>query len=241
MEKAIIVGGTSGIGYGLSKILIENNYKVGITGIEKNIIEELQHSEQKNLITKYLDCKKVNASEEIAKFITVIGGLDLLIFCAGIGNLNKNLGFKVENNANKLNVLGFTEIADWGYQYFEKQGHGHFVAISSISGLLGNRNAPAYHAAKSYQITYLEGLRQKARRGRKFSRLIYVTDIRSGFVLTPMTEGKKMFWAATIEKAAKQIFKLIKNKKGYGYVTKRWWIVAAIIKILPTWVRIRIL
>ena len=49
-----------------------------------------------------------------------------------------------------------------------------------------------------------------------------------------------MIWAATIDKAAKQIFKLIKQKKGYGYVTRRWWIISIVIKILPNWIRIRI-
>jgi short-subunit dehydrogenase len=236
MKKAIIIGGTSGIGQGLATVLLNNNYKVGITGIEKNMLEDLQNLDQKNLEVKYLNCLTDNTSEKIAELVETLGGLDLLILSAGIGNLNKDLGFEVENNANKLNVLVFTEIADWTYKFFDKQGHGHFVAITSISGLYGSRIAPAYHAAKSYQINYLEGLRQRARRDRKTGKLIYVTDIRPGFVDTTMTESKKMVWAATKDKAAKQIFELIKKKRGYGYVTNRWRIVAVIIKILPTWV-----
>lgn len=240
MKKVIIVGGTSGIGQGLANIMVTNDYKVGLTGIEKNIIVDLQNSGKKNLEVKYLNCIKDNTSEKITELVEMLGGLDLLILSAGIGNLNKNSGFEVENNANKLNVLAFTEIADWSYRFFEKQGRGHFVAISSISGLIGNRIAPAYHAAKSYQIIYLEGLRQKARRARKVGKSIYITDIRPGFVDTPMTKGKKIVWAATKEKAAKQIFRLIKKKKGCGYVTNRWRVVAVIIKILPTWIRISI-
>jgi short-subunit dehydrogenase len=237
MKKAIIIGGTSGIGEGLATVLLSNNYIVGLTGIEKNMLEDLQNSGQKNLEVKYLNCLTDNTSEKITELVETLGGLDLLILSAGIGNLNKNLGFEVENNANKLNVLAFTEIADWTYRYFEKQGHGHFVAITSISGLFGSRIAPAYHAAKSYQINYLEGLRQRAR---KTGKLIYVTDIRPGFVDTTMTKGKKMVWAATKDKTAKQIFELIKKKRGYGYVTKRWRLVAGIIKILPTWILIRL-
>jgi len=240
MKKAIIVGGTSGIGQGLCKILISNNYKVCITGVKRDLIEDLQKSGDDNLKVKYLNGIKDSNSEKIIELVEMLGGLDLLIFSAGIGNLNEDLGFEIENKANQLNVLAFTEIADWSYRFFEKQGHGHFVAISSISGLLGNGNAPAYHAAKSYQITYLEGLRQNARRARKNGTPIFVTDIRPGFVMTPMTEGKKMVWAATTEKAAKQIFKLINKKKGYGYITTRWWLVAVIIKILPPWIRNRI-
>jgi short-subunit dehydrogenase len=236
MKKAIIIGGTSGIGQGIATVLLNNNYIVGLTGIEKNMLEDLQNLDEKNLEVKYLNCLTDNTSEKITELVETLGGLDLLILSAGIGNLNKDLGFEVENNANKLNVLVFTEIADWTYRFFEKQGHGHFVGITSISGLYGSRIAPAYHAAKSYQINYLEGLRQKARRDRKTGKLIYVTDIRPGFVDTTMTKCKKMVWVATKDKAAKQIFELIKKKRGYGYVTHRWWIVAVIIKILPTWI-----
>lgn len=240
MKKAIIIGGTLGIGQGIGKELLNNNYIVGLTGIENKKLEDLQNLDQKNLEVKYLDCLTDNISEKITELVETLGGLDLLILSAGIGNLNKNLGFEVENNANKLNVLAFTEIADWTYKFFEKQGHGHFAAITSISGLYGSRIAPAYHAAKSYQISYLEGLRQKAKRARKTGKMIYVTDIRPGFVDTSMTKSKKMVWVATKDKAAKQIFKLIKKKRGYGYVTNRWRIVAVIIKILPTWIKNRL-
>ncbi len=237
MKKAIVIGGTSGIGRALTEILISNSYRVAITGIETDIIKDLQNSGNENLVIKYLDCTKESSSEIISELVVKLGGLDLLILSAGIGNLNKNLGFKVENSANMLNVLAFTEIADWSYRFFEKQGYGHFVAISSVSGLFGSRVAPAYHAAKAYQITYLEGLRQKVKK----SKLpIYVTDIRPGFVDTPMTNGKRMIWVATKEKAAKQAFNIIKQKKGFGYVTKRWYIVGFILKHLPSWIRTRL-
>lgn len=240
MKKAIVIGGTAGIGYELSKILLSNNYKVCITGIENTLIEDLQNSGRKNLEAKYLDCLNNDTSEKIKQIIQKLGGLDLLILSAGIGNLNKNLGFPAENKANKLNVLAFTEIADFGYRFFEKQGFGHFAAITSLSGLFGSRIAPAYHAAKSYQITYLAGLRQKARRARLSGKSVYVTDLRPGFVKTKMTKGKKIFWAATAKKAANQIFQSIKIKKEVAYVTSRWLIIAIIIKALPNWLLVKL-
>lgn len=234
MKKAIIIGGTSGIGKELAKVLVGNNYKVGAIGLKNG--QELSYAQSDSLEYRYFDCTKENNSVRIADLVGTLGGLDLLIFSAGIGNLNNNLGFEVENRANKLNVLVFTEIADWSYRFFKEQGNGHFVAISSIAGLRGYRVAPAYHAAKSYQIRYLEALRQKAYRTGK---PIYVTDIRPGFVKTEMSAGKKQFWVAPTKKAAKQIFDLIRRKKGVGYVTKRWQIVAIIMKLLPSWIHKR--
>ena len=236
MKKAIVIGATSGIGKELAHILLYNNFKVGITGIEQNVLEEFHNANSHNLEIKYFDCIKDNNSEKITELVNTLGGLDLLIFSAGIGNLNKNLGFEVENHANKLNVLAFTEIADWSYKFFEKQGYGHFVAISSIAGLFGYRLAPAYHAAKSYQINYLEGLRQRAL---KSGMPIFVTDIRPGFVDTAMSKGKRRFWVITKEKAAIQMIAIIEKRKDIGYCSMRWQAVAIVLKLLPNWMRKR--
>ncbi|MCA0153135.1 SDR family NAD(P)-dependent oxidoreductase [Winogradskyella vincentii] len=231
MKKAIIIGASTGIGRALAKVLLANNYKVGITGVEKEILKELSQFDINHLKIEYFDCTANQSSAVINGLIKWLGGLDLIVFSAGIGHLDKNLGFTIENEANELNVLAFTKIADKSFRYFEKMGHGHFVAITSIAGLKGNRIAPAYHAAKSYQINYLEGLRHKA----KHSNLpITITDIRPGFVDTGLV-NKKHFWMATKEKAANQIFSIIKKKKDIGYVTKRWYIIALILKIIPNW------
>ena len=231
MKTAIIIGASTGIGRALAKVLLANNYKVGITGVEKEILKELSQFDINHLKIEYFDCTANQSSAVINGLIKWLGGIDLIVFSAGIGHLDKNLGFTIENEANELNVLAFTKIADKSFRYFEKKGHGHFVAITSIAGLKGNRIAPAYHAAKSYQINYLEGLRHKA----KHSNLpITISDIRPGFVDTGLV-NKKHFWMATSEKAANQIFRIIKKKKDIGYVTKRWYIIALILKIIPNW------
>lgn len=129
-----------------------------------------------------------------------------------------------------LNVNAFTEIVNWTYNYFQNQGKGYLVGISSIAGIRGSGIAPAYNASKAYQINYLEGLRQKANKTKK---PIYVTDIRPGFIDTDMAKGDGQFWVATKEKAARQIFGIIKRKKGIGYVTKRWWIIGKLLRIIP--------
>lgn len=236
IKKAIIIGATTGIGEALAQLLIRNNYKVGITGIENEIIKNIEESSSSNLKIKKLDCISGNCSEILAEFIDDLGGLDLLIFSAGIGNLNKDLGFKVENRANKVNVLGFTEIADWCYRFFEKQGYGHFVSISSIAGLWGYWKAPAYHAAKAYQINYLEALRQKAI---KSGKSICISDIRPGFVDTKMSKDKKRIWVISREKAANEIYETIKRRRSVCYCSTRWQVAAFIIKYTPSWVRIR--
>lgn len=230
MKKAIIIGATSGIGNELAKVLVQNGYMVGITGRRKTELQELKKSHIENYEISSFDCTTESNSEKLSELTEQIGGLDLLILSSGTGDLNEGLDFKIENKTNLLNVNAFTEIADWAFNYFDKQKKGHLVAISSIAGIRGSRMAPAYNASKAYQINYLEGLRQKATKSKKS---IYVTDIRPGFVDTDMAKGEGQFWVATKEKAAKQIFEIIKKKKGIGYVTKRWWIIAKLLRLIP--------
>ncbi|GGD40288.1 oxidoreductase [Muriicola marianensis] len=238
LKKAIIIGATSGIGKALAEILLENNFKLGLTGRKKEILEEVRRGNVENVDIAILDCIRDDNSKVLSELTKKIGGLDLLILSTGIGNLNKDLGFKVENEANKLNVLAFTEIANWGYNYFDEQGYGHFVAITSVAGLFGYRKAPAYHAAKAYQINYLDGLRQKAF---KSGKSINITDIRPGFVDTEMLKNKSAFWVISKEKAAKQIFSAINKRKDVGYTPRRWRFVAFIINFIPIMILKRIL
>jgi short-subunit dehydrogenase len=137
---------------------------------------------------------------------------------------------EIEKQTIDTNIVGFTSIADWTFNYFEKQQSGHLVAISSIAGLRGNGVTPSYNASKAYQINYLEGLRQKAS---KLKSKIVVTDIRPGFVDTAMAKGEGQFWVASVNKASEQIFKAIQKKKKVVYVTKRWRLIATILKRIP--------
>lgn len=62
MKKAIIVGASSGIGNSLAEVLIENDYKVGITGRRKRILESLKKSNPKRISISAFDCSKGNNS-----------------------------------------------------------------------------------------------------------------------------------------------------------------------------------
>ncbi|HEY0054957.1 MAG TPA: SDR family NAD(P)-dependent oxidoreductase [Pedobacter sp.] len=231
MQKAIIIGATSGIGKELAKLLVDSGYRVGITGRRSNLLENLQSANPTLYIAKTLDVTDTKATVENIEELTVeLGGLDLLVLCSGVGEINHELVFETEKRTIDTNVIGFTCIADWAFKFFENQQSGHLVAISSIGGLRGSRQAPAYNASKAYQINYLEGLRQKAA---KFKEQIFVTDIRPGLVDTEMAKGDGLFWIMPVEKTARQIFEAIQRRKKIAYVTKRWRLFAFIITRIP--------
>jgi short-subunit dehydrogenase len=231
MKKAIVVGATSGIGKGLAKLLVENDYKVGITGRRTELLEELKSENPNSYFVRTFDVSDTKtAVKKLEELTTELGGLDLLILSSGAGEINNKLDFEIEKRTIDTNVVGFTCIADWTLAYFEKQKYGHFVAISSIGGLRGSRHAPSYNASKAYQINYLEGLRQKvAKRKERIS----ITDIRPGLVDTEMAKGEGLFWVMPVEKTVRQIFRAIKRKRKIAYVTKRWGLIALVLKLIP--------
>ena len=231
MKKAIVVGATSGIGRQLAIMLADNGYRVGITGRRGQLLAELQALNPDSFIFSSFDVAEIAFVPQRLKQLTEeLGGVDLMVLSSGTGKINPALDEAIEQQTNAVNVLGFTCVADWAFNYFEQQGSGHFAAITSVAATRGGRHAPAYGASKAYQVNYLEALRQKA----KHLKLpVYVTDIRPGFVDTPMAQAEHKFGVAPVEKAAKQIFKVIKNKKDVVYITKRWRLVAFIFRIIP--------
>jgi short-subunit dehydrogenase len=238
MKKAIIVGATSGIGKELARILADNGYSVGITGRRKDLLEKLKSENPDKFKINTFDISIPFENKiRLESLVNELGGLDLLIISSGTGNSNEKLDFVIEKETIDTNVSGVTEIADWTFNYFRNQGYGHLAVISSIAGLRGGRFAPAYSASKAFQINYFEGLRQKAK---KLKLPITITDIRPGFVDTAMAKSDKKFWVSTPQKAARQIFSALKGKKKIAYITKRWILIAYIIKLAPKWVHERV-
>ena len=60
-----------------------------------------------------------------------------------------------------------------------------------------------------------------------------MTDVRPGFVDTDMAKGEGQFWVTSVEKATRQIFNAIKQRKKMVYITKRWKLIAIILKGIP--------
>jgi short-subunit dehydrogenase len=229
-QKAIIIGASSGIGAALAKELNQRNYTVGITGrreaLLKSVIQELTPD------CHYLvhDVSKPDqARKKLLELIEKLNSVDLVVINAGTGSTD--FTWDIQEQTILTNVLGFSALATATLDYFIEQGYGHLVGISSIAGLIGMPDAPIYSASKTYASTFLQGLR--ARTNKAHSNII-ITDIKPGFVDTAMGQASD-FWRCSPETAALQIADAIEAKKDVAYVTKRWIIIAWLLKLLPDW------
>lgn len=232
MKKILIIGATSGIGRGLAEAYVQEDCFIGITGRRENLLQEICAQDKNKLFYQVCDITDTQTTIQcLETLVQEMGGMDILIICAGTGELNPELSYQLEEPTLLTNVIGFTNIADWGFRHFEQQKSGHLVTISSVGGTRGSGIAPAYNASKAYQINYMEGLRQKTT---KSPYPIHTTDIRPGFVDTAMAKGEGLFWVTPVDKAVKQIKRAIRKKRKVAFISKRWRYVAILFRHLPS-------
>lgn len=237
--KIIIIGATTGIGKALAELYISQGNEVILTGRRLKLLEEIQEAYPTQQIhISQMDVVDItDTRHKMQALADRHGGFDKIIINAGVGF--GKASFEEEIQTIDVNVKGFVAIAQWAYAYFKNKGSGHIVGVSSLAALRSSPYAPEYHASKAFVSSYMEGLRL---RSSKFRHNIAVTDIRPGFVDTPMTkQNKGMFWVASPEKAAKQIVTAIESKKNVAYITKRYFLLAILMKVFPEWLLAKIL
>ena len=232
-NRVLVVGATSGLGRGIAETYISRGCVVGIAARRQQLLAEVAAGHP-DVYTAVCDVTQPEACvEQLKALVMQMGGMDLLVLSSGVGNQNVVLSYEAERPMIETNVVGWTAIVDWAYTYFKEQGFGHLAAISSIAGVRGLAPAPVYSASKAFQSHYLEAIRQRAMRtgGR-----LCVTDIRPGFVLTPLLANpKQFFWVLKPEKAVRSIVRAIDRRKGVATITTRWAMLVPIMRILPNW------
>jgi short-subunit dehydrogenase len=231
--KIVIIGATTGIGRSLAELYASKGYEIAITGRRISLLEEIKNAFPQTKIHVFaMDVSDIETSRQTMQSIAdKMNGIDISIINAGVGFPKAT--FQQEIETIDINVRGFVALAQWSYQYFQQKGSGHLVGIASLAALTGSAYSPEYHASKAFMANYMSGLRM---RSAKFKHHVFVTDIRPGYVDTPMTkQNKGMFWVATPEKAAMQIAEAISSKKKVAYITKRYVIIAILLKMLPEW------
>ena len=237
-KKVIIIGATSGIGREVALIYIAQGWKVGVAGRREAELESLRAEYPEQVYAQTLDVTQEDAPEKLHALIEQVGGMDVFLLSSGIGKQNPTLETGLELATAATNVEGFIRMTNAAFHYFEQQGHGHLAVISSIAGTKGLGAAPAYSATKGFQNIYMDALDQLARM-KKLS--IQFTDIRPGFVATPLLNNQKkypMLMEAPI--VALDIVSAIEKKKRVAIIDWKFRIVVGFWRLIPKWLWLRL-
>jgi len=227
----LIIGATSGIGRALAENYIKEGHKVSITGRREDKLLEISKLNEDRVYPVRHDIRDMAQFQDLlTKVKNKFGSIDLIIVSSGIGKFNKNLEWPICESVLKTNILGVTNILTASFRFFKNQSYGHLVNISSVAAHIGAGLNPSYNASKAYQANFMEGLWMKARKTKDAT--ISITDIRPGFVDTKLAQGET-FWKADTHTAARQIIRAIKKKKRRAYITKRWGLIAILLKWMP--------
>ena len=237
-KKVIIIGATSGIGREVALIYIAQGWKVGVAGRREAELESLRAEYPEQVYAQTLDVTQEDAPEKLHALIEQVGGMDLFLLSSGIGKQNPTLETGLELATAATNVEGFIRMTNAAFHYFEQQGHGHLAVISSIAGTKGLGAAPAYSATKGFQNIYMDALDQLARM-KKLN--IQFTDIRPGFVATPLLNNQKkypMLMEAPI--VALDIVSAIEKKKRVAIIDWKFRLLVGFWRLIPKWIWLRL-
>ncbi len=232
-KKVLVIGASSGIGKRIAELYAEDGCYVGIIARRANLLVELELQYPGKIVSQQADIAEENISHSIKKIIQLMGGVDIVIIAASVIKFNNTLAVDPEIETININVTGFVKIATTCWEYFKEKGEGQIAGITSIAAARGNKMAPSYHASKAFQSIYLESLRVKSKSEKNN---IIITELIPGYIDTAMGKGDRMFWVASPDKAARQSKKAIDKKRAKVFITKRWWLVYHLQRLLPIFI-----
>jgi short-subunit dehydrogenase len=237
MPAAIVIGASAGIGREVARELAGHGYSLGLVARRVPLLEELHRELPVRSFIRNIDVTRTEEARRLLdELIREMGGADLIVISAGV--IFQDPGWEQEMETISLNVAGFAAMFNDAFTYFCRRGAGHIVGISSVAAVRGGHGSPVYHASKAFTSSLMHGYRLKARRmGLK----IHITDIRPGHVATAMMLGQKgAFWVVPAGEAARQIVNAILHRRKHAYITKRWRLIAWLMRLIPDWLYYRI-
>lgn len=231
-----ITGGTTGIGFALAKLYLEEGHRVGICA--RHLEKFPAEIRNKYKLLKCYQVDVVNRDEVRAAILDFANGdLDMVIANAGrsVGAKSKTPEFSVACEIMDINIKGVLNTFEVALELMMPKKKGHLVATASVAGFMGLPGAGPYSASKAAVLRLCESYSIDLKRNG-----INVTAIAPGFVDTPLTKknNHKMPFLMSADKAAKLIKRALEKKKVLYVFPLRMAIVVSILEKMPrSWYR----
>lgn len=230
MKRLIVVGASSGLGRRVAADFARMGWRVGVAARREEPLKKLQTEYPGRVDYAVLDVAADDAVDRFQDLIARLGGMDFLLYAAGCGWYNPELDDANDNRTVQTNVVGFTRIITAAYKYYRRGNKGHIAAITSVAGTKGMGVSATYSATKRYQWTYLQALDQLAHRQ---AVEVTITDIRPGFVDTPLLSHRRYPMEMTIDYAAPRIELAMLRAHRVAYIDARWGAVSILWSLIP--------
>jgi 3-oxoacyl-[acyl-carrier protein] reductase len=147
--KALVTGGSEGIGKAIAAALHQEGADVVITGRRADVLEAA--AEEIGVGWSVGDVgDEDDAIRTVREFVEEHGRLDILVNNAGFGRFAPLVEMELSDMeaVYRTNVFGAFLMAREAAKVFVRQGSGNLVNISSTSGLKGGRSSTAYSSSK---------------------------------------------------------------------------------------------
>jgi len=236
LGKVIVVGASSGMGAALTRQLARRGSSVAAVARRADLLDDVRATAPDRIHTYAFDTSDVDQVPALfERIVSELGGLDGLIYAAGAMPpiAEGEYTFDKDRTMVDVNLLGALAWMNLAAARFEAARAGTIVGISSVAGERGRRKNPAYAATKAALTTYLEALRNRCSRYG-----VNVVTAKPGFVDTDMTKGMPgLLWLISADEAATRILALAdRQNSASGFVPKRWGLVLAIVRSVPSFV-----
>jgi len=151
-KRALVTGGGTGIGLGISQCLINAGATVVITGRREKILKEAVGELGEKSSYAIHDIKMLDAASDFVRFIeSSHGAIDVLVNNAGINDLKPP--FEVTDSdfdsILKTNLAGVFSLTREVAKFMVKRKKGSNIMITSMAAIYGLADVAPYAASKS--------------------------------------------------------------------------------------------
>lgn len=164
-QKAIVTGGTRGLGYGMAEGLMEAGASVVIFGTSDKVQSVAAEFRDRGLDCKGLKVNLADSAERAEGFrraVELLGGLDIIINAAGIQRRYASPNFPMEdwNDVIEVNMTAPFDLSQMAAREFLKkeQPYGKIINIASMLSFFGGQTVPAYAASKGGVAQFSKGM-----------------------------------------------------------------------------------